>query len=76
MLVSSRLALEALEAIGQYRETGWAVAVRALVAIANSSRATPLCGDKSCLRCCPSRPSEGTPATGDHQPSRHRRRQR
>jgi hypothetical protein len=34
MLVSSRLALEALEAIGQCRETGWAVAVRALAAIA------------------------------------------
>jgi hypothetical protein len=34
MLVSSRLALEALESIGQNRETGWAVAVRALVAVA------------------------------------------
>jgi hypothetical protein len=26
-----------------------------------SSRATPLCGDKSCPRCSPSRPSEGHP---------------
>jgi hypothetical protein len=34
MLVSSRLAIEALKAIGQDRETGWAITVRALAAIA------------------------------------------
>jgi hypothetical protein len=36
MLVSSRRALEALEAIGHDRETGWAMAMRALVAIAKA----------------------------------------
>jgi len=34
MLVNSRLAVEAPEAIGEDRETGWAVAVRALATIA------------------------------------------
>jgi hypothetical protein len=43
MLVSSRLAVEALEAVGEDRETGWAVAVRALATIAR--RGTELAGD-------------------------------
>lgn len=41
--MSSRLALEALDAIAQDRETGWAVAVRALAATAK--RGTELAAD-------------------------------